>query len=291
MGFLLSRMGWPWFRSSPPSRDIEMGRIEDYRRGYPRYTALLSKNPSWFISRRFDKLRARLLLLKQDRLAILEERLERIDREEEELLFLGANRDDTNTDRLSTLSDIETSLADYDQFLQRTSKALSAQPANMKDVKSLQNWVNDNCCLALEETAYLSHRDELISLVPVTDSAVTQIESWVEDKLIRYMHCPQRSRFHDYSADEDIYIYRGPLIQRTARTLLIFLITLLLMSPVVICNLISTISARIVVIMLFTILYLLILSCLTKSRTMELILAGATYATVLIVFVSGTSTL
>jgi hypothetical protein len=53
------------------------------------------------------------MLLKQDRLSVLEEQLEQIDKKETCLLFLGKRRCDRNIDRLSTLSEIEVALADY----------------------------------------------------------------------------------------------------------------------------------------------------------------------------------
>ncbi|KAH6652849.1 hypothetical protein BKA67DRAFT_302481 [Truncatella angustata] len=102
-----------WLFHSKPRHDPEMGRIEEYNLGYPRFTALLSAHKSWFIFRRFDKLRARILLATQDRLSFLEQQLEEIDRQETSLLFLGRSRCDGNTDRLSTLSEISTTLADY----------------------------------------------------------------------------------------------------------------------------------------------------------------------------------
>ena len=109
------------------------------------------------------------------------------------------------------------------------------------------------------------------------------------------------------SNDPNVYIYSGTLIQRIARALLLLLITLLLLMPIVVCNIISTTSIRILVVIVSTISYLLVLSLLTKSRSIELILAGATYvrvqfqqdvtanllvsryAAVLTVFVTGTS--
>ena len=78
------------------------------------------------------------------------------------------------------------------------------------------------------------------------------------------------------STDPNVYLYFGPMIKQTARALLLFLVTCLLLIPVVICNIISTTSIRIVVVMLSTISYLFILSELTHSKTIELILAGAT---------------
>ncbi|KAH8589516.1 hypothetical protein B0O99DRAFT_664524 [Bisporella sp. PMI_857] len=252
-------------------------KIEDYRPGYPRFTALISAYEPYFLCRRFNALRARLLLLKQDKLSILEQRLDQIDQQEKSPLFLGKSRYDKNTDRISLLSEIESCLADYDCFAERT------------DVESLQNWLDGTGCLAREETAYLAHHRELVSLAPAADNAVLQFEAWVEDKLIRFYRDFRKSRFHDVSIDANVYIYSGPLIKRTARALLLFLITLLLLMPVIICSTISTISIRMITVIISTVSYLLILSSLTKSRTIELVLAGATYAAVLIVFVSGTS--
>lgn len=91
-----------------------MLEVEDcYRPGYPRFTALISAHSPYFLFRRFSQLRARLLLLKQDRLCILEQKLEKIDQDETCPLFLGKCRSDTNPDRVAVLAEIETRLADY----------------------------------------------------------------------------------------------------------------------------------------------------------------------------------
>jgi hypothetical protein len=63
---------------------------------------------------------------------------------------------------------------------------LSFGPAQRRDRESLQNWLNGTGCLAREETAYLTHHSELVSLAPAGDSAILQLEAWVEDKLIRF---------------------------------------------------------------------------------------------------------
>jgi hypothetical protein len=66
--------------------------------------------------RRFNRLRARLLLLKQYKLSVLEGKLDKIDQDERSLLFLGKGELDANADRLSTLATIESSLVDYGTF-------------------------------------------------------------------------------------------------------------------------------------------------------------------------------
>ncbi|KAI9684131.1 MAG: hypothetical protein M1829_003401 [Trizodia sp. TS-e1964] len=261
--------------SERPSRSSTQF-VEDYRPGYPRFTALLSAYDPYFICRRFSKLRARLLLLKQDQISVHEQRLEQLDREEASPLFLGKSRCDGNRERISLLSDIESCLSDYDQFIERTSQMLSIAPAQQRDVKSLQNWLDGTGNLARDERAYLTYDRDLVTLAPAGDSAIVHFEAWVEDKLIYLWRDFRKNRLHNVSNDRNVYIYSGRWIQHTARVLLLFLITLLLLMPATICIFINSISARIAIIMIATILYLLVLFRLTRSRTMELVLAGAT---------------
>jgi hypothetical protein len=95
-------------------------------------------------------------------------------------------------------------------------------------------------------------------------------------------HVNRKTKDHHFnlSVDPNVYLYSGRLIKRIARVMLLSLIVSLLLMPVVICNVTSTISIRIVIIMVSTIVYLSILSELTHSRTMELVLAGATYVSI-----------
>jgi hypothetical protein len=136
---------------------------------------------------------------------MLEERLDEVDQEESNLLFLGKSRCDHNPNRISLLSQIEACLADYgtlsgtrktskiasltinlDSFNERIHRTLCFDPAQPRDVLSLRNWVNGTGCLDRKETAYLAQYRELVNLAPSGDSATIQLESWVEDKLIRF---------------------------------------------------------------------------------------------------------
>lgn len=87
--------------------------VEDLPQGYPRYSALMSSDNAFYVFRRFSFLRARLLLLKQDRLTILEKRLKEVDAAETVPLFLGASREDENTERRQVLDEIDIALSDY----------------------------------------------------------------------------------------------------------------------------------------------------------------------------------
>lgn len=165
--------------------------------------ALVAAHSSFHIGRRFSNLRVRLLLLKQDKLSLLEMRLDEIDRSETALLRLGSCRSDDNSERQSVLSKIDSALADYgscflgthpwtpfklmnslDALIERNHRVLNFEAANARDVSSLQNWVDGNACLARQETAYLTHHDDLLSTASPKDQSVTRFEAWVEDALI-----------------------------------------------------------------------------------------------------------
>ncbi|KAK1456148.1 hypothetical protein CMEL01_16560, partial [Colletotrichum melonis] len=261
--------------------------VEDYRAGYPRFAALIAANDSFLVFRRFLQPRARILLRKQDRLSVLEEQLNQLDENEESPLFLGKSRCDKNEARRTLLQEMELCLADYDRFCDQTRRALSASAAAPRDVRSLRNWVEDNSCLSRDETAYLEEGADLATMASSKDSAIDKLENWVEDKLIHYYQGFRKSPLHYLSEDENVYIYSGSQIKKTARVLMLCLVTSLILTPVVICIAVESVVARVFVIIISTVSYLFILSRLTNARMIELILAGATFATVLTVFVSG----
>jgi hypothetical protein len=58
-------------------------------------------------------MRARLLLMKQDQLSLLEERLDEVDHTEPRKLFLGNLRRDGNESRKNVLKTMDKALKDY----------------------------------------------------------------------------------------------------------------------------------------------------------------------------------
>lgn len=88
-------------------------QVEDYPKGYPRFSALMAAHDSFQVIRRFSNLRTRLLLLSQDRVAQLEKKLDKIDRDESSPLFLGCSRRDKNEERQCVLSGLRDALKTY----------------------------------------------------------------------------------------------------------------------------------------------------------------------------------
>jgi hypothetical protein len=73
-----------------------------------------------------------------------------------------------------------------DAFVGRSHRILNFKAAEPLNILSLQNWVDGNACLAREETAYLARGNELLSVAFSDDSALAQIEAWIEDYLVRF---------------------------------------------------------------------------------------------------------
>ena len=164
---------------------------------------MISSHGPFFLFRRFSRLRARLLLLKQDKLAVLEKKLDDIDDAEECELFLSKSRIDRNQDRIAILAEIESNLSEYgmlslpichrqsliwspDDLVERTGRTLSFDRSEVRDVQSLRTWLVGNACVAKDETSYLSDEKDLFSLSPSLDSAAARFEDWIEDRLAQF---------------------------------------------------------------------------------------------------------
>ncbi|KAH6646595.1 hypothetical protein BKA67DRAFT_580038 [Truncatella angustata] len=264
--------------------DCQHKQIEDYRPGYPRYSALIGAHKSLYISRRFSNVRSRLLLLKQDRIARLESRLEKIDEGETAPLFLGSHREDQNSDRKDVLAELDSALTDYDNFLIRNQQMLNFPPASRRDVESLANWVNNNGCLSWEETEYLTRCNDLLSVAPTDTQTSGPIETWMEGVLVRFferLRDPQR----DVSRDKNVHIFSARSMARFNKLVAIIIIILAVSVPLLICSYITTPTSRIIITICSLATFIVILSSLTSAKLVDLFVAGATYTTVLTIFI------
>lgn len=154
-------------------------------------------------------MRARLLVLKQDELSRLESQLDQVDNEEERDLFLGNSRRDQNPERREILAKLDVALSSYgecchpfdlssgnralhvanltdyaDTFLDRTRRILACDEPRRTDVKNLRNWVENTSSLAQDETAYLCHTQDLLTILSPGDDALARLAPLLE-KIMR----------------------------------------------------------------------------------------------------------
>ncbi|KAI4860962.1 hypothetical protein F4820DRAFT_452427 [Hypoxylon rubiginosum] len=264
-------------------------QIEDHPNGYPQFSALIASHDSFHICRRFTHLRSRLLLLKQDQLSVLEQELWKIDREESKPIQLGSSRNDNNEKRRDVLTKIDTALMDYDTFVERNHAMLSLEPAKPRNTTSLRNWIDGNGNIAREEAAFLSCSEDLASVTDTDDTVMTWLELLIEDMIFFIRKRFGENRDHNISRDPSVHIITKSTIARITRVLMTPFIITLLLAPVIICNILDSLLARLFMVVIATTAFVAVLSGSTKAKTYDLVVAGATYTTVLVVFIATTN--
>lgn len=181
--------------------EANSSQVEDYPKGYPQFSSLISSHESFFVARRFLNVRARLLLLKQNRVVALESKLHKIDRDEDRPLFLGSCQRDQNTDRAKVVAELDEALEDLgeivpsrlevqltrlDKFLLRSRQISELEQADPQAVTNLQNWVNGTGSIARAESRFLNYPlQELLSTSPRDESAMIGLENNVAENLLR----------------------------------------------------------------------------------------------------------
>lgn len=73
----------------------------------------MASDKNFVLFRRFAELHARILLYKQDELVEMEQRLDKLDAEEQTPYHLASRRDDRNHSRKALVSEIESKLSAY----------------------------------------------------------------------------------------------------------------------------------------------------------------------------------
>ena len=149
------------------------------------------------------------MLYKQDSLVALEEKLDRIDREEPRVIFLGDRRRDQNEERRTAMNEIDKELASYgmlspllhiciflnkmlnlsslDALVKRNSEILCMEAAAQRDITNIKNWVRETGCITQSEMDYLNHPQDLMAVgASTTDGALSQLQGPVED-LVKWL--------------------------------------------------------------------------------------------------------
>ncbi|OTA70083.1 hypothetical protein K449DRAFT_459893 [Hypoxylon sp. EC38] len=250
-------------------------KVEDYPPGYPRFAALTGSHPSFYVFRRFAALRARMLLYKQDNISSLESTLERIDLEERKVLFLGSRRKDVNEARRDVLEKIDKAMADYDDLMSRTQRALSYKPARARDLSNIRDWLGDTGSISREETAYIWHTD-LVSLSDLgSEHALEWIKGPIEDAIIWFSYITGKDFRNNISRDGRMHIFSDRLVKTAARVILAFLASTILLVPVIVATLFGTLLLRLGVVLVGTTAFITALSLMANAKMGELFMAGA----------------
>ena len=89
------------------------------------------------------------------------------------------------------------------------------------------------------------------------------------------------------TTDESFVVFDDEHIKAAARALIASFTIVLLLAPVVILNFVNKTALRFVIIFLAATAFVSTITAVSKAKTIEIFVAGATYAAVLVVFVAG----
>ncbi|KAI0811386.1 hypothetical protein GGR55DRAFT_678214 [Xylaria sp. FL0064] len=223
--------------------------------GYRRYTEFISSDSDLLIFRRFGALNARVGLLLQDKISLLEQKLFDLDKE-------------------------------YNKFLIQQSQLREYIRAPSRDVKSLRTWHNNHQNVAIdeEEHRYLEEDQDLIRL---RSRDKTPLRNWIDNSLaLRTLSIwkKQSRAIPEYDANNVSY-YSNTGMDAFASAVIVLIGASILITPIWILQAIENLQMKLAVITAFVLVFLLLLSFVMVSKPFEALGATAAYAAVLMVFI------
>ncbi|KAK2753577.1 hypothetical protein FQN54_007354 [Arachnomyces sp. PD_36] len=148
-----------------------------------------------------------------------------------------------------------------------------------KDIETLHNWHDMKGCIAGRETEYLkSGINELLNIGYVKDQSMSKVAQVIERVFIS-------GESNDNEAT--IIVVDNPFIRTVARATVAALAVSLLLVPIIILNAIEATVYRFVTIFMSSAIFVVFITMASAASMPEIFAAGAAYAAVMVVFVSG----
>ncbi|KAL8790444.1 MAG: hypothetical protein Q9213_000596 [Squamulea squamosa] len=297
----------PWRKED--GREKLIASIDDHPKGYPKLAAFMNSSDNFLMCRRFAFLHSRVLLHRQDELAEMEKVLIAMDDEDEEsdqLSLESRRRDDQRPEqgsRKSLITKIDDKLKDYDDLISRIRSNVAVPRPLDRDYGSVYRWMDDNKPLCREETKFIKYEDDIIALAekqeggwfdgfledalsifprPVTRASLSPSPNYPcfprstsVNKLLQQfiLSSPEERKKSD---DEYVQLYSKYRVDVLARLILTVVAVVLLMVPTAVLFLVQDHGVlKIMLIMIFTMLFSAALSVFTKAKRHEMFAATA----------------
>lgn len=188
---------------------IKVRKFADCPDGYPKLAAYLDSDENFMLYRRFGFLQSRLLLNKQDQLRVLEERLDEIDRTDEETYLVSREMDDAHErPRTRLMKEIEVKFKEYAELLALAQQLAAMNKPASRDYNSVRTYF-ENKAPVCEDEQYINCKEDIITLKPGRENA--WLDAVVEKGLqklacptVRFLFCSAETRA---KADENTILY------------------------------------------------------------------------------------
>ncbi|KAF2658978.1 hypothetical protein K491DRAFT_651838 [Lophiostoma macrostomum CBS 122681] len=255
--------------------------------GYRGYSTFLASDNDFLVFRRFGTLNTRVLLLLQDEISVLEQKLEDLDITHSQPaatdIHNGSFRQEVLPERRALLLEVHKKIREYNELLIQNSTLQSAPRVPQRNIASLDNWLhNKKNAILDEEAAYIQHRHDLVPLVPKAISGLRQLLE--QSSHFRFSSLwrkkPPPSADHDeaihYSSDRRIDAFIGVAVTIMGMLMLIV--------PLWVLAVTEGMLKRLGVITGFVVLFLCLVAFATVAKPFEALAAAAAYSAVLVVF-------
>ncbi|KAL8758020.1 MAG: hypothetical protein Q9199_001804 [Rusavskia elegans] len=260
----------------------------------------------------------KVLLHRQDELAEMEKALIAMDDEDQELDQLSLEsrrRDDQRPEepsRKSLMTKIDGKLKDYDDLITRIRRNVAIPRPLDRDYSSLYKWIDDIKPLCRVESKFIKYQDDIIALAEKQEGGwfdgvledtlsifprpFTRASSSPSPATPVFLRAPptntlrpqlilSSSEERKKTDDEYVQLYSKYRVDVLARLILTVVAVVLLMVPTAVLFLVPEHGIlKIMLIMIFTMLFSAALSVFTKAKRHEMFAATAAYCAVLVVF-------
>ncbi|KAK8007741.1 hypothetical protein PG989_001731 [Apiospora arundinis] len=312
----LTTASFNWWKRNKANGTPEPAREPLYRqlsykeRSYRSVATFLDSDENFMIYRRFGYLHARMLMRLQDKLRMLEDRLDDYDDEDaghetDKELLMSRDSDEAackNMEkkrpgaltRTKILDEIEVVLGKYDEWLLKAQQMVSLNRPAERDYRSVEEYMNNRKPLIDEEYGFIYQKEDLVTLRDGREMAV--LDSFTE-RLLRTFHCSLLQKL--FCTKRDMEKTDDPEIQYYSKArkdcfntviLCLVLLSLLVLPVLVLYRLLNdhpsdkAYTVSIGVLLVFVLVFSAVLSLFTKARRHEIFTAAAGYAAVLVVF-------
>ncbi|MCJ1378890.1 hypothetical protein MMC17_001989 [Xylographa soralifera] len=265
--------------------DTIVPKVDKFPTGYPKLAAWIDSDPNYAEYRQYKYLRNRCLLYLQDKLAVLERRLSRLDEDdalEDSLVLKSRERDDEQSlpRRADLLAEVKNTIHEYDELLFKTKEIMHWKKPTTRNRRSYANFINNEGLFAGMEGDFIRYSEDLVALGgELEDSWLNGI---VEDTLDTVSQRVAQFFFRSKAQkkrteDEFLVYYDKSRLDFFIRLVMTIFSALLLMIPVFVLYVIqqSTGFAKDVVVLVFTLVFAIFLALFTKAKRHELFAATA----------------
>ncbi|KAF2458094.1 hypothetical protein BDY21DRAFT_213108 [Lineolata rhizophorae] len=165
--------------------------LDDFEDGYPRFAAWLVSDPNFTMFRRFKYMRARSLLHLQDKIAMLEDKLKKMDKEDfaaDPYILVSRRWDEAqpSSKRDELISEVNVLFKEYDQLLFQLQSLNGIESPRSRNFESVFNELEEKKPMVQSERKTFYQKDDFVSLANGREN--TWLHEKIEDFLI---HLPQ----------------------------------------------------------------------------------------------------